>query len=308
MTTPRAILIAGPTASGKSGLALSLAERLRGVVINADSMQVYEDLAVLTARPTPEDVFRVPHALYGFVPGSTAYSTGRYIQDAARAIAEAHTKGQRPIFVGGTGLYFTALLEGLSPIPPVSGDVRQHWRKRAQAIGTPALARELAQRDPELAARLSPNDTQRITRALEVIEATGESLADWQKIKGTPVLDERETIRLVITPEREDLYRRCDARLDAMLAGGAVHEVEVLAAKNLDPTLPVMGALGVRPLMQALKGQIELEQAATLAKNETRQYGKRQLTWLKSHMMSWKSITAQLSESNIREIVSFVDS
>ena len=198
MPTARTILIAGPTASGKSGLAMALAERLGGTVINADSMQVYRDLRILTARPTPEDEARVPHALYGFVSGAEAYSAGRYAVDVASAIAEARAAGRVPIVVGGTGLYFKVLLEGLSPVPPADPQVRDFWRAQARVRPASELHALLAARDPETAARLMPTDPQRIVRALEVLESTGRSLADWQRAPGRPVLLEHETVRLLV--------------------------------------------------------------------------------------------------------------
>ncbi len=216
MTPPlkgRAILIAGPTASGKSGLALRLAEELGGVVINADSMQVYRELRILTARPTPEDEARVPHALYGFVSGAEAYSAGRYAVDAARAIEEARCSGRVPIVVGGTGLYFKVLLEGLSPVPAIDPDVRAYWRAQAAARPAPELHAILSARDAAMAARLMPTDPQRIVRALEVLESTGRSLADWQRQPGKPVLAEHETVRLLMVPDRATQATVIDARL-----------------------------------------------------------------------------------------------
>ncbi len=221
MNEKRAILIAGPTASGKSAFALDLAEKKGGVVINADSMQVYRDLRILTARPTPEDEARAPHRLYGHVPGSEAYSAARFADEASRAIADVRALGRVPIIVGGTGLYFKALLEGLSPVPPVPDDVRAHWRGEADRLGAAALHAVLAHRDPVMAGRLKATDPQRMVRALEVLEATGRSLADWHETPGQPVLQEAETERFVLMPERDELYRRCDARFEAMMAAGA---------------------------------------------------------------------------------------
>ena len=228
-----AILIAGPTASGKSGLALALAERLGGTVINADSMQVYRELRILTARPSPDDEARAPHALYGFTSGAEAYSAGRYAADAAKAIAEAQAAGRVPIVVGGTGLYFKVLLKGLSPIPAADPEVRAFWRAEAGRQTAPELHVLLAGRDPEMAARLMPTDTQRIVRALEIVDSTGRSLADWQRQPGRPVLSEGETVRLLLLPERQGHGAAIDARLDAMLAAGALEEVRALLAAGL---------------------------------------------------------------------------
>jgi tRNA dimethylallyltransferase len=304
--TARAILIAGPTASGKSALALALAERYGGVVINADSMQVYRELRILTARPSPEEEARVPHALYGFIPACEAYSVGRYMADAARAIAAARVAGRVPVVVGGTGLYFTALLEGLSPIPSVPEAIRARWRAEARRLGAAALHRLLSERDPCMAARLRPTDPQRLVRALEVLEATGRSLADWQQIPGEPLLAAETAIRLVVSPDRTELYRRSDTRFDAMLERGALEEVAALRALALDPKLPAMTALGVAPLLALLAGELTLDAAAAQAKADTRRYAKRQLTWLRRNMIAWKWLEAQETERLKREAFAFI--
>jgi len=307
MSEKRPILIAGPTAGGKSGLALRLAEALGGVIINADSMQVYRELRILTARPSPEEEARVPHALYGVVAGSEAYSAGRFATDAARALKEAFKKGRRPIIVGGTGLYFKALIEGLSPMPEIPEDVRAHWRNEAAKSAAGALHGVLAGRDPVMAARLAPGDTQRIVRALEVLDASGESLSDWQQRPRARVLDAANTARIVVSPERGELYRRIAARFAAMFAAGALEEVRQLGALHLDPALPIMGALGVRPLLAHIAGTLSREAAIEAAQTETRQYAKRQLTWARGNMLSWKWITKQETESNSQNFVSFID-
>lgn len=293
----RAILIAGPTASGKSALAMDIAERYGGVVINADSMQVYRELRILTARPTPEEEARVPHRLFGFVPAREAYSVGRYVTDAAAEIAKVDAEGRLPVLVGGTGLYFKALLEGLSPIPPVPAEVRAYWRAQAQRDGAEALHRILSERDPEIAGRLRPGDTQRIVRALEILEGTGRSLADWQRIRGQGVLSEAETVRLVLLPDRDVLYRRIDARFDDMIARGVLDEVAALKTLDLDPALPVMTAHGVPALMAALAGTMDMAAAVEAAKADTRHYAKRQFTWLKRNMIAWKNVSSQQMES-----------
>jgi tRNA dimethylallyltransferase len=293
MDVPRPILIAGPTASGKSALALALAERLGGTVINADSMQVYRELRILTARPTVEDEARAPHALYGFVSGAEAYSAGRYAADAARAIAEAQAAGRVPIVVGGTGLYFRALLEGLSPIPAADPEVRAFWRAEAARRPAAELHALLEQRDSEMAARLMPTDPQRIVRALEVLESTGRSLAAWQREPGRPVLAEAETIRLLLLPEREGHGALMEARFDAMLEMGALDEVRGLVAAGFSTELPIMRALGVAQLAAHLGGAVSLEDAASAAKHETRKYAKRQLTWLRRNMIAWREMKQQ---------------
>lgn len=289
----RVILVAGPTASGKSGFALALAERLGGVVINADSMQVYRELRSLTARPGAAEEARAPHALYGFVPGSEAYSAGRYVADAARAIAQARAAGRIPIVVGGTGLYFKALLEGLSPVPAADPDVRAYWRAQAELWPARHLHALLARRDGDMAARLMPTDKQRIVRALEVLETTGRSLADWQRQPGTPVLSEGQAVRLRLQPERTAHRAAIETRLGVMMQEGALEEVRALLALGLDDTLPVMRALGVRPLAAHLQGKTSLEDAVAATLAETQAYAKRQRTWLNRNMMTWKAINTQ---------------
>jgi tRNA dimethylallyltransferase len=301
------ILIAGPTASGKSALALRCAEELGGVVINADALQVYCELTLLTARPSCADEARVPHRLYGHVSASEAYSVGRYLSDVRDVLAQSEAAGLRPIIVGGTGLYFKALLEGLSPVPEIDAEVRAHWRAEAQRLGAPALHAVLAEHDAEMAARLRPSDPQRVTRALEVLHATGRSLAHWQRLPGVPVIT-GETIRLVLRPDKAELRARCDARFDQMMAAGALDEVRRLAALQLDPALPALGALGVAPLLAHLRGETEIEAAVAQAKLDTWHYVKRQFTWLKRNMMSWNEVQKDILERNDRSIMRIVES
>lgn len=307
MTTPRAILIAGPTASGKSAVALALAERLGGVVINADSMQVYRDLGILTARPTPADEARAPHALYGFVSGAEAYSAGRYAGDAARALAEARASRRVPIFVGGTGLYFKVLLSGLSPVPAADPDVRSYWRAQAAARPAPELHALLGKRDPEMAARLMPSDRQRVVRALEVLESTGISLAHWQRTPGEPILREDETLRLLVAPDRAAHDDAIDRRFDLMMQAGALNEVRALLALGLSDELPIMRALGVRPLAAHLAGNLSLDEAVAAAKLETRQYAKRQMTWFRRNMIAWQKVCAKEMKRLEATGLSFID-
>jgi tRNA dimethylallyltransferase len=295
--TPRAVLIAGPTASGKSGLALRLAEQLGGIIVNADSMQVYRELRVLTARPTPEEEARIPHALYGFVAGAEPYSAARYAMDAARAIGEARECGRVPIVVGGTGLYFKVLLEGLSPVPAIDPEVRAYWRAEAARLPAPNLHAILSARDADMGARLMAGDRQRIVRALEVLESTGRSLAHWQRTPGNPVLREDETVRLLVMPDRVTHARAIEARFDAMLAAGALEEVAALAKLGISAQLPIMRALGVAELSAHVAGCISLEEASAAAKTGTRQYAKRQQTWFRRKMISWKRIDAQEMKS-----------
>jgi tRNA dimethylallyltransferase len=293
----RPILIAGPTASGKSALALALAERLGGVVINVDSMQVYRELRVLTARPSREEEARVPHALYGFVPAPEAYSVGRFLIDAEKTVGDARAAGRVPILVGGTGLYFKALLEGLSPIPAVPPPIRAHWRAEARRLGAAGLHRVLAKSDPIMAARLRPSDPQRLARALEVLETTGRSLAEWQAVGGRPLVDADRAIKLVVAVDRPGLYRRCETRFEAMMKSGALEEVARLNALGLDPDLPAMTAHGVPALCAYLAGRLTREAAVDSAKSDTRKYAKRQLTWLRRNMMSWHWLSKQQTET-----------
>ena len=283
----KAVLIAGPTASGKSGAGLELAGRLGGTIINADSMQVYRELRLLTARPSEADEARVPHRLYGTVPAADGYSVGRWLGDAGSAIAEAHAEGRLPILVGGTGLYFKALTEGLAQVPDIPAEIRSYWRERSEQLGRDALHAELAARDPTMAARLGPADPQRIVRALEVIDATGVSLAEWQGSNATPLLAPGDVLKLVIAPEREPLNAAIDARFDRMIEDGALDEVRALRGLELDPGLPAMRAHGVRELAAYLSGALTSEEAVAKAKTESRRYAKRQMTWLGRFMSDW---------------------
>jgi len=285
---PEAILIGGPTASGKSAVALSLAERLGGAVINADSMQLYRELRVLTARPTEADERRAPHRLYGIVPASEAFSVGRWFDAAKGAIAAARGEGRVPVLVGGTGLYFKVLLEGLAPVPDIPAELRAHWREKSDRLGAEALHRELASRDPGMAMKLKKSDPQRIVRALEVIDATGVSLSEWQGTPAAPVLDPGSVLRLVVAPEREPLYAAIDTRFDRMVEAGAIEEVEALLALDLDDSLPAMRAHGVRELRAYLAGASSLGEAMAKAKTESRRYAKRQMTWARRYMADWE--------------------
>ncbi|MDX2258880.1 MAG: tRNA (adenosine(37)-N6)-dimethylallyltransferase MiaA [Hyphomicrobiaceae bacterium] len=288
MQPERSVLIAGPTASGKSARALDLARRCGGIVINADSMQVYAELSILTARPRVGDMREVPHRLYGTVPAAEAYSVGRFLTDAAREIAAARAAGAVPILVGGTGLYFKALTEGLAPVPPIPPEVRARWREAAAVLGPADLHRELAARDPATGARLRPSDRQRIVRALEVFEATGRPLVAWQAEPATPVLPPGTWQGLVVACERDEVYRRCDDRFDAMMAAGALDEVRSLRSLGLDRSLPALRAVGVPPLLAYLDGTSSLDAAVAAAKLDTRHYVKRQLSWLRRNMSAWK--------------------
>lgn len=285
---PKAVLIAGPTASGKSAAALILAAGLRGTVINADSMQVYRELAILTARPAETDMKLAPHRLYGNVSAREAYSVGRWLPDVAGAIEEAQGEGRVPILVGGTGLYFKALLEGLTQVPDIPVEIRAFWREQSPVLGAKGLHEALAARDPGMARRLRPSDPQRIVRALEVIDATGVSLSEWQGANASPVLGPEAVLKLVIAPEREPLYARIDARFDRMLELGVLEEARALLALGLGAGLPAMRAHGVRELGAHLAGTSSLDAATAKAKTESRRYAKRQMTWLRRYMADWE--------------------
>ena len=281
------MLIAGPTASGKSALALSIAERFGGTIVNADSMQVYRDLRVITARPTPEEEARAPHMLYGCVDAAENYSTGRWIKDAATVLEDIRAAGRLPILVGGTGLYFSALTKGLAAVPPIPPDIRDEVRGRLARDGVVPLRAELEALDPTTATRLRVNDRSRISRALEVVKATGRSITDWHKEGMPPVLDSEKTAKLFLATDRKELVDRIEARFDAMLATGALEEVRALAARQLDPTLPAMKAHGVPWLIRYLKGEITLGEAAAGGKMDTRRYAKRQVTWFRNQLPDW---------------------
>jgi tRNA dimethylallyltransferase len=281
----RALLIAGPTASGKSALAVTLAQELGGTIINADSMQVYRDLRIITARPNPSEEALLPHRLYGHVDASENYSVARWCREAAAALHSVE-RGV-PILVGGTGLYFKALTVGLSTIPPIPPDLRASLRARLHCEGLSRLYGELRERDPIMAERLMPGDRTRIVRALEVAIATGRSLADWHASGMEALLDVRNTVRVFLETDRAELYRRIDARFEAMLVGGALAEVQALRRRELDPQLPVMKAHGVPWLMRHLKGDIDLATAVDASKRDTRRYTKRQATWFRHQLPDW---------------------
>jgi len=297
----RAVLIAGPTASGKSALALRLADLLGGTVINADSMQVYRDLRIITARPTEAEEARVPHRLYGHVDAAETYSVGRWLVDVRKALAAARRLNRLPIVVGGTGLYFKALTQGLSAVPPIAGRIRAAVRARLEAEGAAALHAEIMRRDPSSAERLKPSDRARIVRALEVLEATGRPLADWHR-DGMPALVDRDrSIKVFLDAERAELGRRIDARFDAMLADGALAEVRALDARGLDPASPVLKAHGVPWLRRVLAGEMRLADAAEQAKRDTRRYTKRQFTWFRHQLDDWTWVAPAGAERLVAE-------
>jgi tRNA dimethylallyltransferase len=291
-----AVLIAGPTASGKSALALELAQKTGGVVINADSMQVYRDLRVITARPTPEEEARVAHRLYGHVDAGVNFSAGAWVADAGRVLAEARAQNRLPIFVGGTGLYFKALTRGLSAVPPIPPEIRDGVRTRLERDGVKALHAELSRRDPASAQRLKPRDRARVARAVEVVEATGRSLTDWHREGLPPLLPRGQFRALFLEPERDALYARIDARFDAMLKAGALGEVAKLAARKLDPLLPAMKAHGVPALIRHVEGELALQQAAAIGRADTRHYAKRQFTWFRHQLPEFEWVSPEAAK------------
>ena len=290
------LLIAGPTASGKSALALRLAQRLNGCVINADSMQVYADLRIVTARPTAEDERSAPHRLFGFVDAARNYSVGLWLQDVGRALAETRAQGRVAILAGGTGLYCKALVRGLSNIPIVAEEVRAETRRQAEGVGTETLHAQLRASDPLTAARLRPTDRQRILRALEVFLATGEPLAGFQATAGAPLLAPGSWLGVFLSPDRAELRARIDTRFDAMVSGGALDEAQALAARGLDSDLPAMRAHGVPGLIAYLRGETDLAAAIARGKQDTRRYVKRQFTFARHQLADFRPIEPEKAE------------
>jgi tRNA dimethylallyltransferase len=286
-------LIAGPTASGKSALALEIAAERGGIVINADSMQVYDVLRVLTARPAREEMGGIGHRLFGHVSPASLYSTGAWLADVSKLLAEPELKDRHLVIVGGTGLYFKALLGGLSHMPDIPADIRDFWRARLDAEGPERLHGELASRDAEAFARLKPQDGQRIARAMEVFEASGKPISFWQKHKGEALVDEADARKICIVPERQALRARINARFAGMMSNGAEDEVKALLAMDLDPALPAMKAIGVAEIGKYLAGECLAEEAIELASAATRQYAKRQTTWLRHQFgAAWEIFNA----------------
>lgn len=286
-----AILITGPTASGKSALAVQLARAHGGEVVNADSMQVYDTLRVLTARPDLVDMGGIPHHLFGTVPAGQAFSTGEWLRVVAPVLADLRERGKLPIFVGGTGLYFKALTGGLSEIPEVPAEIRAKWRRRLAEDGPWALHAELGSRDPEMADQLGTSDSQRIVRALEIIDATGRSLASFQTGTGTALIDAGRARKVIVEPDRAVLHDRINRRFAMMFEQGAIEEVEALLRLDLPKEMPVMKAIGVPQIAALLRGELTREQVISQASAATRQYAKRQMTWFRNQMdESWERI------------------
>lgn len=300
---PSVVIVAGPTASGKSALGLALAERFGGVVINADSMQVYRELRILTARPSAGDEARVPHRLYGILPATLACSAAMWRDLARTAIAEAGRAGQVPVLVGGSGLYLKALLEGLAPVPEVAAEVRAEARAILAERGTDGLRTILRELDPETAAALAAGDRQRLVRAFEVVRGTGVGLAAWRRAPD-PHHQPVRACTIFLDPPRAALYQRIDQRFAGMIAAGALEEARALSSLGLSSEQPAMKAHGVPELLAHLRGACDLEQAVAQAQRNTRRYAKRQRTWFR-HQMALDFV-AQYSESSMPEIFSFV--
>ncbi|MEQ9345696.1 MAG: tRNA (adenosine(37)-N6)-dimethylallyltransferase MiaA [Thalassospira sp.] len=291
------LIVAGPTASGKSALALDMADAFDGVVINADSMQVYKELRVLSARPDDAETARAPHRLYGVLSGREACSAGKWRDMAMAEIAECHAKGKLPIITGGTGMYLNALTNGIAPIPDVPARIRDLVSAELAELGHAAFFAKLSQDDPETAATLDSTNTQRLIRAAEVFAHTGRGLASWHS---EPVITPPENMKfkkLCYMPPRDILYDRCNRRFDLMIEHGAIDEVAGLIALDLPPSAPVMKAVGVRELAAHLAGEMDLETAKEKSQRETRRYAKRQLTWFRHQMTDKEIIDAQYSES-----------
>ncbi|MBX4992072.1 tRNA dimethylallyltransferase [Rhizobium binae] len=291
LSVENAILITGPTASGKSALAVELAKRHGGAVVNADSMQVYDTLRVLTARPSEEEMQGVPHHLYGHVPAGAAYSTGAWLRDVSALLPALKAAGQLPVFVGGTGLYFKALTGGLSDMPEIPEELRDELRTRLVAEGPAGLYAELAAIDPAMSGGLNRQDGQRIVRALEVIKATGRSIADFQGRSGPVVIDADNARKIVVLPDRAVLHARINGRFEKMLQQGAEDEVRALLALGLPLEAPVMKAIGVSQIVAMLTGEMTREEVLEKGAAATRQYAKRQMTWFRNQMdESWERL------------------
>jgi len=300
--TPRIWLIAGPTASGKSALALRLAEQRGAEIVNADSMQLYADLRLLTARPSAQEEARAPHHLFGTVDAADGWSVGRWLRAATAVLDAISARGRPAIVVGGTGLYFEALTQGLAEIPPVPAEVRRRAGAEFDTLGEAAFRERLAAHDPAAAARIAPGDRQRLCRAWEVFAVTGTSLSDWQAT-GAPALGPGAWRAVALEPPREALYARCDARLAAMVEAGVLDEVSALTARGLDPALPLMKAVGLREFASHLRGETTLAEALTAAQQETRRYAKRQTTWMRGRMAAWPRIAETDPEDQWRQFL-----
>lgn len=299
---PRIWLIAGPTASGKSALALRLAREIGAEIVNADALQLYSDLRLLTARPSPEEEAQAPHHLFGVVDAAEGWSVGRWLRAAVALIDEIAARGRPTVIVGGTGLYFRALTHGLAEVPSTPPHVRAQATAEFEAMGEAAFRLRLAAADPAAEARISPADRQRLTRAWEVFAATGTSLSDWQA-RTDPAIAPGAWTGVALDPPREALFDRCDRRLELMVRDGALDEVAALAARGLDPNLPAMKAVGFRELAATLSGEVSLSAGLENAQRETRRYAKRQATWLRGQMADWPRLDAIAHEDQWRQFL-----
>jgi tRNA dimethylallyltransferase len=302
---PPVALIAGPTASGKSALALEFAERNNGAIVNADSAQLYRDIPVLSAAPTPEDLSRVEHRLYGVLDGATPCSAADWAAMAKLEIADIHGSGRLPVLVGGTGLYLRTLLDGIAPIPAIDSEIRE-------AVRSTSVENNLSQLkhvDPEAAGRLNPGDTTRIARALEVVLSTGKTLAQWQGHREGGIAAEVDLRPAILLPPRDWLYRRCDQRFDAMIENGAVEEVSRLLSRELSPDLSIMRAIGVPEIAEYVKGSTSLQETMAAGKQATRRYAKRQYTWF-SHQppRTWPRFADALEGDAIASALALIKS
>lgn len=297
---PRVALIAGPTASGKSALALALAQAVNGTVINADASQVYADLRILSARPTIQETNAAPHRLFGHIDGAQACTAARWAHEARAEIDRAHGEGRLPILTGGTGLYIRTLLDGIAPVPDIDPDIRATVRALPVAQAHAMLAIE----DPPAAARLAPADSTRVARALEVILSTGRPLSSWQAVRTGGIGDRVALSPLILLPPRDWLIARCDRRFGEMIATGAVEEVEILLARDLDPDLPVMRAIGVPDIRAWLGGEIDRDTMLERGRIATRQYAKRQFTWFSRQLPNtWMRETRHIDNDIVQELV-----
>ncbi len=299
-------IVTGPTASGKSRLGHELADAFEGTVINADSMQVYRELRILTDRPDDAALARAPHRLFGVLPATDACSAGRWREMALEAMAEARQAGRLPVLVGGTGLYLKSLLHGLAPIPDIPAPTRRAARDRHRELGNEAFHAELSARDPEMAARLRPGDTQRLIRAWEVLEATGRSLAHWQGLSDERAPADFRFVTILLAPSREALYSACDARFADMLERGAIEEVRALLALDLDGELPAMKAVGVPEIARHLAGDWSLDEVVSAARQATRRYVKRQSTWFRHQLDPGLVLVSPATPESVERAKEFV--
>lgn len=299
---PRIWLIAGPTASGKSALALRLADALGAEIVNADALQLYRDLRVLTARPSAEEERQAPHHLFGTVDAANGWSVGKWVRATTEIIADIHGRGRTAIVVGGTGLYFNALTQGLAEAPTIPPELRAEAAADYDRLGEPAFRARLAEVDPAAAERIATNDRQRLCRAWEVHLATGSSLSELHAAS-EPALAAGSWRAVALEPPRDGLYDRCDARLVKMIDEGALDEVRALAARDLDPSLPALKAVGYREFAAHLRGEMSLDDALGAAQQETRRYVKRQLTWMRGRMADWPRLTAADADAQWRQFL-----